>query len=190
MPKLHKKIYARHTGKKRNLEEAEQRELFNQLSYWGNKYPDIAEILRWVYHCPNAKYVCQASMLTKLGGEAVAKANAAAGYRVKLLGVKPGVWDLHLPMDNGEYRGLFIEMKYGVNKLSPDQIEFQDFVNKWGPKTKMIVCKSWESALREILFYINNKLNFLSDIDFTFLTNLERRNDYAMRRKRRKEKET
>jgi len=44
--------------------------------------------------------------------------------RLKAEGVKRGVPDLFLSIPRGGYNGLYIEMKYGDNKLTADQEKF------------------------------------------------------------------
>ena len=46
------------------------------------------------------------------------------GARLKAEGVRPGVFDLMLAAPKAKHAGLFIEMKVGANKPSPDQEAF------------------------------------------------------------------
>ena len=45
---------------------------------------------------------------------------------LQLLVVRKGVWDLHLPLDNGINSSLWIEMKGPVGKLTKEQVRFCD----------------------------------------------------------------
>lgn len=72
-------------------------------------------------------------------------------YKLKKEGVKSGVPDLFLPVAKGEYNGLFIEMKYGKNKLSEKQAQM---INKLTNNNyKVIVCYSSTEAITEISSY-------------------------------------
>ena len=68
-----------------------------------NRYPE----LKWLHQTPN-------------GGSR----NKAEAVKLKSMGVKPGVADLHLPYAKGVYIGLYIEMKYGTGRHQDSQIEF------------------------------------------------------------------
>jgi len=49
------------------------------------------------------------------------------------------------------YHGLYIEMKYGKNKLTKNQSEFGEFVHAQGYLTA--ICYNWEEAKRVISNY-------------------------------------
>ncbi|MDE7266096.1 MAG: VRR-NUC domain-containing protein [Lachnospiraceae bacterium] len=68
-----------------------------------HKYPQ----LKWLHHIPNGG--------SRDSGEAI---------KLKQMGVKRGVSDLHLPFPNGKYHGLYIEMKFGKNTLTKEQAQF------------------------------------------------------------------
>ena len=61
--------------------------------------------------------------------------NAVTGARMKEEGVRKGIWDICFPFASGGYHGLYIEFKNGKNKLTPEQVEFGEFVRKQGYKT-------------------------------------------------------
>ena len=67
------------------------------------KYPE----LKWIHAIPN-------------GG----KRGFETAKSLKAEGVKPGVFDVFLPISRGIYHGLYIEFKFGKNKLTEEQIEF------------------------------------------------------------------
>jgi len=71
---------------------------------------------------------------------------------LKREGVKAGVWDLFLPLPRGRYHGLFIEMKFGNNKLSASQLAFGQYVVEQGYKAK--VAYSCEEAYNIIQEYL------------------------------------
>ncbi|MEG0694065.1 MAG: VRR-NUC domain-containing protein, partial [Oscillospiraceae bacterium] len=67
-------------------------------------------------------------------------------------GVKAGICDLFLPYPYKEYAGLYIEMKYGKNKLSEYQEQFIDFAARSGYKTA--VCYTADEAIKTIEEYL------------------------------------
>ena len=54
--------------------------------------------------------------------------DARVGARMKAEGVKRGVPDVFLDVARGPYHGLRIEMKYGKNKPTKEQIEYMHFL--------------------------------------------------------------
>jgi len=105
------------------------------LIEWANlvtgKYPE----LEWLFAIPN-------------GGH---RSKAAAG-KMKAEGVKKGVFDLCLPVRRGFYSSLWIEMKWGKNKPSAEQLAFKAFIE--GQGGFCVVCWDWEEAKRIIEDYL------------------------------------
>lgn len=117
-------------------EDAEQFTVIEWADWNAVKYPQ----LRWLYHCPN-------------GG----KRDVREARKFRQLGVKPGVSDLCLPFPKGKYCGLFIEMKYGNNKLQETQIEFlRDMANAGH---FVITCYSGSLAIDVLEKYLSLKEN-------------------------------
>jgi hypothetical protein len=108
------------------------------LITWANlsigRYPE----LKWLFSIPN-------------GG---ARSKAQAG-KLKAEGVKKGVFDLCLPVRRGIYTSLWIEMKYGTNRPTKEQLEFKEFVE--GQGGFCVVCWSLDEAKRVIEDYLNQK---------------------------------
>jgi hypothetical protein len=113
-------------------EEQEQIALFKWAKLQENVYP----ALRFLHHIPN-------------GG----KRDKITAARLKAAGVKAGVPDICLPVPAGEYNGLYIEMKYGNNKPSPEQIQW--LIDLAAMRHKTAVCYSMEEAKEEILAYLH-----------------------------------
>ena len=105
---------------------------------WTNR-PEIKErcpLLQWLYAVPN-------------GGDRA----MAVAVKMKAEGVKKGVPDLFLPVPRKGYHGFYIEMKYGKNKLSPEQVNFGEFVSEQGYKTAVFYC--WHDVRDALLEYLN-----------------------------------
>lgn len=112
-------------------EDTEQEAVISWANWNMQQYPE----LKWLYHIPN-------------GG----KRNKAEATRFKMQGVKAGVSDLHLPAARGGYFGLYIEMKYGKNKPTENQIEFMNDMRQQGYKA--IVAYGAEEAITALREYL------------------------------------
>jgi hypothetical protein len=114
------------------LEEIEQAKVVR----WSHRRPVRALIpgLRWLFHPAN-------------GG----KRHGITGAQMTALGVKKGVLDLILPVHQGNFLGLVIEMKHGKGKESPEQVEWiKHFIEQgWRVST----CYSAEEARADICEY-------------------------------------
>jgi hypothetical protein len=80
-------------------EHDEQVNLFHWADIMSPQYPELALL----HAIPN-------------GG----KRNINVARKLKEEGQKAGVPDICLPVPRGEYHGLYIEMKYGRNKPTPE----------------------------------------------------------------------
>lgn len=77
--------------------------------------------------------------------------NPVVGARMKREGTKRGIWDVAFLEPRGGYHGLWIEMKHGRNKLTPEQAEFGEYVRAQGYATA--VCYSADDAYRALVEY-------------------------------------
>lgn len=93
-------------------EHSEQAALFEWTAIRANQG---IEPLKWLFAIPN--------------GGLRSKITAA---RLKAEGVKAGVPDIMLPWPTKGYHGLFIEMKAGRNKPTPDQVDFLEWLTGAG----------------------------------------------------------
>lgn len=76
------------------------------------------------------------------------------GAKLKREGVRKGVLDLELVVASKGYHGLFLEMKVGDNKPSPDQKEYIEYLTQAGYKAT--VHWSSHSAIAEISDYLSD----------------------------------
>ena len=111
-------------------EHNEQVALFQILSLHEARYP----LLKWVFAIPN-------------GG----KRHPAVAVKMKAEGVKAGAWDIFVPVPIDDKCGLWIEMKYGANKLTENQEAFREGV---GEAYTWAVCYSAEEAAHAIGEYL------------------------------------
>ena len=122
-------------------EDDEQATLFE----WASYHPK----LKWMFAIPNGAH---------LAGDK--KARAIQMTRLKKQGLKPGVFDVFLPMPvsrvTGVYSGLFIEMKRrlvdGPSRVSEDQNEFNRAMSVAG--YKCVVCYGADEAIEVIRDYV------------------------------------
>lgn len=112
-------------------EANEQEALFRWAAFVRGRFPEI-DLL---YHVPN-------------GGSR----NRLEAANLKRQGVKAGVPDLCLPVARGGFHGLYIEMKYGKNKLSENQKQWLSDLRKQGYAAE--VCYGWEQAAEMITKYL------------------------------------
>ena len=123
---------------KSNSEHAHQCALFAWAALNREKYP----MLEYMFAIKNAE-----------------KAGKVAGAMAKAEGVKAGVLDIFLPYPNGDYHGLFIEMKrpktekQEAGKLSKEQIQFMKYAESVG--YARAVCHSWQDAACIIQSYLS-----------------------------------
>lgn len=111
-------------------EHTEQKAVFNTLAWYERKYP----ILKWVHAIPN-------------GGHR----HVAVAKRMKAEGVKAGVWDIFVPVPVDDKAGMYLEMKFGYNKLRESQQQFREAV---GDAYEWQVCYSAVEACHAIGEYL------------------------------------
>lgn len=85
-----------------------------------------------------------------LNGVKLSKAQAG---KAKAAGMLSGVPDLMLPVPKGGQCGLWIEMKFGKNRVSPAQADMIDALRKHGYRAE--VCYEWPEARRIITEYLS-----------------------------------
>lgn len=121
----------------RNMKRSESTEQMTLID-WCNintcAYPE----LELIYHIPNE-----------------GKRSDYQGKKLKREGLKKGVPDLCLPVPRREYNGLYIEMKYGNGRISKEQKEWLEKLNKQGYLA--VVCYGFEEARETIEAYISKK---------------------------------
>ncbi len=76
------------------------------------------------------------------------KCSIQQGAMLKRMGVTPGVFDLFFPKPSSAYSGLFIEMKVGKNKPTPNQLNFQQEIRFCGYKAE--ICYGADATIDEI----------------------------------------
>lgn len=79
------------------------------------------------------------------------KRDKMTAINLKREGVLSGVWDIFVPIPQGVFGGLFIEMKVGSNKLTDNQKRFKDGLET---SYKFEVCYSWIEAKEVIEDYL------------------------------------
>lgn len=78
----------------------------------------------------------------------------ATGAMLKAEGVRRGVFDLMVCVSRGIFHGLFIELKAGNNKLTPEQKIFMEA--RIADDYSCVVCYSVASAIEELEKYLSS----------------------------------
>lgn len=89
------------------------------------------------------------------------KRHVAVAAKLKAEGVRKGIIDLCLPVSRGGYHGMWIEMKAGRNKPTPEQAEFIRWQREEG--YKCVVCYDWTDARAEIEAYLKSTTREIYD---------------------------
>ncbi len=108
------------------------------LFAWASFNEDLIPQLAMLYAIPN-------------GGQR----HVLVARKLKAEGVKAGVWDVALDVPNATKHGLRIEMKFGKNDLTDNQIAWGEMYRRYGYATA--VCYTWEEAKAAILAYLRNE---------------------------------
>ena len=124
-------IEYRHRVLKGMTEDAEQSKLFDWAYHQAAKDPRLA----MMYHSANGGYRT--------------KATAA---KMQAMGLKKGIPDVTLAVPSNGYHGLFIELKVGKNKPTPEQRAWLSALAAEGYKTA--VCYGWIEAKEVIESYL------------------------------------
>ena len=80
------------------------------------------------------------------------KRSYRTGKKLVRAGLRKGVPDLQIPLACGIYHGLFVEMKYGRNKTTPEQEYWLGLLSKNGYAVK--VAYSADEAIKSISRYL------------------------------------
>lgn len=110
-------------------EDTEQIRVMNWAEVAVQRFPE----LKWLYHIPN-------------------EGKRESGKKYKAMGLKKGVSDLCLPYPKGCYTGLYIEMKFGDNRPTREQMEFLADMESAGHYT--CICYCAEAAIEVITKYL------------------------------------
>lgn len=120
---------------KKRTEATEQAAVFDWAEVQAGKCP----ALRLLHHVPN-------------GGSR----NPIEAVHLKQQGVRSGVPDIHLPVPRSGYASLWIEMKYGKNRVTANQRKWIDALRNAG--NAVAVCYSADEAIKIIETYLTGDL--------------------------------
>lgn len=109
-------------------EQIEQIRLFN----WIRTVPEIA---RFTFSIPNER-----------------KTTPQQGLTLKRMGLRPGVSDIFVGVQNIKYGGYFLELKAGSNLPTEHQLQFMEDMSKQGYYCSW--CKGYEKAKESIEWYL------------------------------------
>jgi hypothetical protein len=115
-------------------EHEEQKALFEWARVSVNTYPELCNM----FAIPN-------------GGAR----HIGVARKLKAEGVKAGVPDVFLAVPSHKHHGLFIEMKWGKNKMTVEQKAWKEMLEL--EKYKVVICYSWIEASLEISKYLEHR---------------------------------
>jgi hypothetical protein len=84
------------------------------------------------------------------------KRSRIGGHYEALAGLRRGASDICLPIPKRGYGALFIEMKAGKNKATPDQLAFQEMQRRLG--NYCCVAWGWAAAISVLSWYIGAQI--------------------------------
>lgn len=119
--------------KTKSSEDDEQAALIKWWDFIGHKKFNLP--IAALFHIPNGGY-----------------RHIRTAVNMKKTGVRKGVFDLLLMAQRNGFNGLWIEMKYGKNKLTQEQEAFSLMASAVG--YECVVCWSWEDARNKIEDYL------------------------------------
>lgn len=108
---------------------------FTFIKWLQTLYPELEEDLHWLHASMNGSWFSK----PELAYSAIAE------------GLTPGILDIFWPKPNKGYHGLWIEMKFGKNKLTESQEKCKAWLEKQGYETH--VCYTWETAIMAVCKY-------------------------------------
>jgi hypothetical protein len=103
----------------------------------------------WFYACKRFGLPQMAMYATPNGGQR----HYLTAVKLKREGVTRGIPDIHLAVPRKGFTCLWIEMKFGKNRLTAEQKDFMAWQETEG--AKCAVCYSWEEARTIIEEYLS-----------------------------------
>lgn len=123
-----------------------------------HEHQEQAALFRWARNpAVLTKYPDLALMSCSLNGVKLSKAQAG---KAKAAGMLKGEHDIRLPVARGGFIGLSIEMKWGKNKPTEEQIKYGKRLDSEGWLVRY--CWSWPDAKAEIESYLAMKKTLVS----------------------------
>lgn len=108
-------------------EHAEQVALFQALA--------LHDECRWIFAIPNGGY-----------------RSKTTAVNLRNEGVKKGVWDIFCCYPRNGFHGMYVEMKFGKNKLTEEQEAFRNHCEAEG--YCCVIAYDWKSAYQAIMDYM------------------------------------
>lgn len=116
-----------------------EQEIHIEIMDWVRNNQDDVEVLKCIYHPPNSFFGTSFGIIKWL----------------KKLGMKSGIWDIIVPIDNGVYSALYIEVKSEKGKLSKEQEEWKNIIMKNTSKWPLFIeVKDAKSGIEIISKYL------------------------------------
>ena len=121
------------------MRKTKESEIHIGIMDWVRDNQEEHEVLKTIYHTPNSFFGTSYAVINWL----------------KKLGLKKGVWDICIPIDNGIYPFAYLEVKSESGKLSKDQIEFRQLIFNYSNRFPIFVeIKSVDDGIEFIKKYL------------------------------------
>ena len=114
------------------------------------EYDEQVTIFQWA-ELMSGKYPQLKFMYGSLNG---VRLTIGSAVKAKRAGMNKGFPDIFLPWPNKKNNGLFIELKIGNNKPSPEQVEYLNFLQSNGYSAH--VCYGSEETINIIIDYLES----------------------------------
>lgn len=135
-PEEYNKIAARAVS-----EETEQIHLMVWCRYMENQFPELETI----YHIVNE-----------------GKRTAVTGGKLKEMGLRKGMPDVHLPVSRCAFSSLYIEMKKIGGKPTAEQVDRLEILERYG--NAVVICEGAEAAEKVLTAYCSNDYKTLDGL--------------------------
>lgn len=135
-PEEYNKIAARAVS-----EETEQIHLMVWCRYMESKFPELETI----YHIVNE-----------------GKRTAVTGGKLKEMGLRKGMPDVHLPVSRCAFSSLYIEMKKIGGKPTAEQVDRLEMLERYG--NAVAICEGAEAAEKVLTAYCSNDYDALNKL--------------------------
>lgn len=118
-----------------------QKESLHQIEIflWIKEHEEEYPVLKTIFHTPNSFFGTNFGVIQWL----------------KKLGMRKGVYDIIIPIAKQGYAAYWIEIKKEKSKLTTEQKQFQELINKYSDTpTKFEIFYDSESCLKSIKEYL------------------------------------
>jgi hypothetical protein len=128
--------------------DPDEKEAHIQMAFisWCDENAARYPVLGLIYHIPNGE--AREKRLNKQG-----KWYSPSGVKLKRMGARAAMPDLHLPAPRGVWASLYLEVKRKGGKPTPDQVSMHASLR--AERNRVAVCDSLDSLKDEMCYYLD-----------------------------------